>query len=99
MNTTGAGFIHMPEVIGEACVHGFRARRLWWRHGMTLLSVRDFVQSPRGEREGAAPFPSLSRIAGEGGTHRGVSRKPAGLTRGDGRVRGSTAAYVSPGIP
>jgi hypothetical protein len=29
----------------------------------------------------------LFHTAGEGGARRGVSHKPAGLTRGDGRVR------------
>src|SRR5271166_3435699 len=36
-------------------------------------------------RERLAPLRPLA--GGEGGTRRGVSRKPAGLIRGDGRVR------------
>src|SRR5271169_1452275 len=48
-------------------------------------------------RERLAPLRPLA--GGEGGTRRGVSRKPAGLIRGDGRVRWVAPLLGTAGIP
>src|SRR5271169_934576 len=46
-----------------------------------------------------ASCPSPPACGGEGGTRRGVSRKPAGLIRGDGRVRWVAPLLGTAGIP
>jgi hypothetical protein len=48
-------------------------------------------------RERLAPLRPLA--GGEGGTRRGISRKPAGLIRGDGRVRWVAPLLGTAGIP
>src|SRR5271165_4163207 len=48
-------------------------------------------------RERLAPLRPLA--GGEGGARRGVSRKPAGLIRGDGRVRWVAPLLGTAGIP
>ena len=48
-------------------------------------------------RERLAPLRPLA--GGEGGTRRGISRKPAGLIRGDGRVKWVALLLGTAGIP
>jgi hypothetical protein len=77
-----------------------RNQAAFWRTIVTPTEALGRVRiSELASRFPRAFAPLRPLAGGEGGTRRGVSRKPAGLIRGDGRVRWVAPLPGTAGIP